>query len=164
MIELLVFDVDGCLSDGKITYANNLEEFKSFSVKDGLGITSWHRLGKKTAIITGRDSVIVSHRAKELQITHLHQGVKNKAILLEEILNQEGLTWENVAAIGDDMNDLLMLQKVGWSFAPNDGVEFIKMQVDTILSKNGGYGAVRQMIDMVIAQGNLQGEFIKLWS
>lgn len=164
MIELLVFDVDGCLSDGKITYSSSLEEFKSFNVKDGLGITSWHKLGKKTAIITGRNSTIVEHRAKELQITHLHQGIKDKATLLQSILDEEGLSWENVAAIGDDMNDFGMLQKVGWSFTPKDAADFIKSKVDTVLSKNGGNGAVREMIDMVLKKDNLQGEFIKLWS
>lgn len=164
MIELLVFDVDGCLSDGKITYSNSYDEYKSFNVKDGLGIASWNKMGKKTAIITGRDSKIVEHRAKELKITYIHQGIKDKAKLLEEILKKENIGWENVAAIGDDMNDFIMLQKVGWSFTPNDGALLIRSKVDTVLSQKGGNGAVREMIDMIIKRDKLEEEFIKLWS
>lgn len=163
MIELIVLDVDGCLSDGKIIYTNSGEELKAFSVKDGLGIASWNKLGKKTAIITGRDSAIVAKRAKELNITFVYQGIKDKATLLESILKQEKLAWENVAAIGDDMNDFQMLQKAGWSFTPSDGVDFIKSNVDTVLSKSGGNGAVRKMIDMIIKKDDLEEEFMKLW-
>lgn len=162
MIELLVLDVDGCLSDGKITYTSSGEELKSFNVKDGLGITSWIALGKKVAIITGRESSIVQKRAKELKITYLYQGIKNKKKVLEEILKKEGLTWENVAAIGDDMNDLSMLKMIENSYTPNDSA--IKPHVAFTLSKNGGNGAVRQMIDKLIKDEGLEEEFSKLWS
>ncbi|MBS9778784.1 MAG: HAD-IIIA family hydrolase [Campylobacteraceae bacterium] len=163
MIELIVLDVDGCLSDGKITYSSEIEEFKSFNVKDGLGIASWIRLGKKVAIITGRKSKIVEQRAKELRITHLHQGIKNKVEILEKILKQEKLNWDNVAVIGDDLNDLSMLKKASMSFTPQDGIEILKLHVDKILDKKGGYGAVREMIDIVIEKEGLKEEFIKLW-
>lgn len=113
MIKLLVFDVDGCLTDGSIIYGSNSDEYKAFNVKDGLAIASWARLGFKTAIITGRNSKVVERRANELCITHLYQGVKDKKSLLEKILKEENLTWENVAAIGDDLNDFGMLQSVG---------------------------------------------------
>lgn len=164
MIELLVLDVDGCLSDGKIIYSNSGEEIKAFNVKDGLGIASWIRIGKKVAIITGRKSKVVEKRAKELKIAHLYQGVKDKATLLESILDKEKLTWENVAAIGDDMNDLKMLQKVKLSFAPKDGAKFIQERVNKVLTKNGGAGAVREMIDIIVSQEGLEEEFVKLWS
>lgn len=163
MIELLVLDVDGCLSDGKITYTNDGEELKSFNVKDGLGIASWIKLDKKVAIITGRESKIVEKRAKELKISYLYQGIKNKSQILEEILKKEDLSWENVAAIGDDMNDLSMLKRVGRSFTPNNGAEFLRLHVKEILSKNGGDGAVREMIDKIIKDDGLEEEFIKLW-
>lgn len=163
MIKLLVFDVDGCLSDGKIIYDNQGNESKAFNVKDGLAIASWVKLGLKSAIITGRSSKVVEKRAKELHITHLHQGVKDKKTLLEEILKDENLTWDEVGAIGDDLNDFNMLKKVGWSFTPNDGVSIIKENVTTVLSKNGGAGAVREMIDMVVKKNGLEEEFIKLW-
>ncbi len=163
MIKLLVFDVDGCLTDGSIVYGNNQDEYKSFNVKDGLAIASWSRLGLKSAIITGRNSVIVERRAKELNITHLYQGIKDKKMLLEKILRDENLHWENVAAIGDDLNDINMLKSVGWSFAPNDGVELIKSSVTTVLKQNGGRGAVREMIDMIVEKDGLKEEFLKLW-
>ena len=126
MIKLLVFDVDGCLSDGSIIYGSSKDEYKIFNVKDGLAIASWSRLGFKSAIITGRNSKIVERRANELNITYLYQGIKDKKTALQEILKQENLDWENVAAIGDDLNDIRMLQSVGWSFTPNDGVDLIK--------------------------------------
>jgi 3-deoxy-D-manno-octulosonate 8-phosphate phosphatase (KDO 8-P phosphatase) len=163
LIKLLVFDVDGCLTDGSIFYNNNNEEYKAFNVKDGLAISSWSRLGLKSAIITGRSSKVVQRRARELNITHLHQGIKDKKTLLEEILKEENLTWENVAIIGDDLNDLNMLKSAGWSFTPNDGISYVKQNVTTILCANGGRGAVREMIDMIVKKQGLSEEFLKLW-
>lgn len=164
MIELLVLDVDGCLSDGKITYTSEGVELKSFNVKDGLAIASWIKLGKKVAIITGRESSIVKKRADELKISYLFQGVKDKKQVLEDILEKENLEYKNVAAIGDDMNDFKMLTQVGWSFAPSDAAEFIRLNVKTVLSKNGGNGAVREMIDKIFLKDELKEEFVKLWS
>ena len=163
MIELLVFDVDGCLTDGKIIYGNDGEEIKSFNVKDGLAIASWIRMGKKAAIITGRRSKIVERRATELGITHLFQGVRHKAAKLQEILDEEGLSWDNVGVIGDDLNDLSMLRRAGWSFTPSDGMVVIKDDVHTTLTCKGGDGAVREMIDLVIEKEGLKEEFIALW-
>ena len=163
MIELLVFDVDGCLSDGKITYTSDGIELKSFNVKDGLAITSWHKLGKKSAIITGRESKIVEQRARELGISYLFQKVHNKDEVLESILREESLGFENVAAIGDDLNDYKMLKRIGWSFTPKNGSHFVKEIVDTVLNTNGGEGAVREMIDIICERENLTEEFVKLW-
>jgi 3-deoxy-D-manno-octulosonate 8-phosphate phosphatase (KDO 8-P phosphatase) len=119
MIELIVLDVDGTLTDGKITYTNSGEEVKSFDVADGLAIAVWtKKFGKKAGIITGRNSLIVEKRAKELGITYLYQGIKNKQEVLENILEKENLSWSQVAAIGDDLNDYNMLKKAGLSFTP----------------------------------------------
>lgn len=163
MIELLVLDVDGCLTDGKISYTQNGDEIKHFSVKDGLAIASWIKLGKKVAIITGRSSKIVQRRATELGVTHLHQGIKDKKSVLEKILDEEGLTFTQVAAIGDDYNDLKLLRAVKLSFAPNDAAKEIQTSVNTILSQKGGEGAVREMIDLIIQQEGLQERFLQLW-
>ncbi|MEA3512550.1 MAG: HAD hydrolase family protein [Campylobacterota bacterium] len=163
MIELIVFDVDGTLTNGQITYSNSGEEMKSFDVKDGMAIASWtKRYGKKAAIITGRTSKIVEKRAKELGITHLYQGVDNKDEILKNILKEENLTWENVAAIGDDLNDLRMLKKVGLSFTLADGVDDIKSIVNVITSKKGGQGAAREMIEYILKYDN-QKELKELW-
>lgn len=161
MIELLVLDVDGCLSDGKITYTSSGEELKSFNVKDGLGIATWIKLGKKVAIITGRKSSIVQKRAKELNITYLYQGINNKKEILEEILEKENLAWNNVAGIGDDLNDVSMLRMMEKSYTPKNGA--ISSYVNQVLSKNGGEGAVREMIDKIVIDEGLKEEFDKLW-
>ena len=152
MIELIVLDVDGTLTDGKIIYTSAGDELKNFDVKDGLAIASWtKKLNKKVAIITGRKSKLVENRAKELGITHLYQGVDNKDEILQNILYEENLTWEQTAGIGDDLNDFKMLNKVGISFAVADAVNEIKSLCDIVCIKKGGYGAVREMIEYILA-------------
>ncbi|MDD3324096.1 MAG: HAD hydrolase family protein [Sulfurospirillaceae bacterium] len=164
MIELLVFDVDGCMTDGGIIYGNDPSfEVKVFNVKDGFGIVSWMKLGKKSAVITGRKSALVEKRAKELGINYLYQDVKDKKSVLEAILKEASLAWENVAAIGDDINDLSLLRAVELSFCPADAMKIVQKEVDVVLSSKGGKGAVREMIDMVLERENLTGEFLKLW-
>jgi 3-deoxy-D-manno-octulosonate 8-phosphate phosphatase (KDO 8-P phosphatase) len=163
LIKLLVLDVDGCLTDGGIHYTQNGDEFKTFSVKDGLAIASWIRLGGDVAIITGRSSKIVEKRAKELGIKEIHQGIKDKKSKLQEILQDLNLTLQNVAAIGDDLNDYAMLKSVKRSFTPNDGVADIKEIVDITLSKNGGDGAVREMIEIILKDEKRYEEFLNLW-
>lgn len=163
MIKLLVLDVDGCLTDGKIIYSSDGTESKNFNVKDGLAITSWIKLGGEVAIITGRNSTIVEKRAKELGIQHLFQGVKDKASLLFELLQKIGIKPFEVAAIGDDFNDYEMLSFVGRSFTPNDATVDIQNLVDIVLKRKGGEGAVREMIDMVIEQNDQKEQFLSLW-
>lgn len=164
MIELLVFDIDGTLSDGQIVYSNKGDELKAFSVKDGLAISTWtKKLGKKAAIITGRDSLIVKKRAEDLGIQYLYQGIHNKDEVLEEILEKENLTWKNVAAIGDDLNDYKMLKKAKLSFAPNDAVSIIKELVNVVCDAKGGQGAGREMIEYICKQDDLEEEFINAW-
>ena len=163
MIKLLVLDVDGCLTDGKIIYSSDGVESKNFNVKDGLAISSWIKIGNEVAIITGRDSTIVEKRAKELGVQYLFQGVKDKAALLKELVEKIGLQPYEVAAIGDDFNDYEMLKFVGRSFTPNDATKDIQELVDVVLSRNGGDGAVREMIDMIIKQNDQKEQFLSLW-
>ena len=163
MIELIILDVDGTLTDGKIIYTSDGDELKNFDVKDGLAIASWIRkLDKKVAIITGRKSKLVEKRAKELGITHIYQGVDNKDDTIESILKEENLTWANTAAIGDDLNDYKMLKKVGLSFAVGDAVDDIKSLVNIVCKKNGGYGAVREMIEYILKYDSQKG-LKELW-
>ena len=163
MIELLVLDVDGTLTDGKIIYSSLGDESKQFDVKDGLAVASWtKKLNKKVAIITGRTSKLVEQRAKELGVTHLFQGVDNKDEILENILKEENLTWEQTAAIGDDLNDYKMLCKVGLSFAVNDAVLDIQNICTVLCEKKGGNGAVREMIEYILKHDN-QKELKELW-
>jgi 3-deoxy-D-manno-octulosonate 8-phosphate phosphatase (KDO 8-P phosphatase) len=135
MIELIVIDVDGTMTDGKIYYTNEGDEIKAFNIKDGLMIKSWNELGKKSAIITGRVSKIVDRRAKELKITYVKQGIRDKAFALEEIIKELGIDYSNVAIIGDDMNDFSMMKLVKKSFAPVDANPFIYDFVEYPLTK-----------------------------
>jgi len=164
MIKLIVLDVDGCLTDGGLIYSAEGIESKTFNVKDGLGISSWVKLGNRVAIITGRNSTIVEKRAKELGIQHIFQGIKDKERVLKELVNSLNIDFTNVGAIGDDLNDFNMLQLVEKSFTPKNGVSEIKSIVDTVLSHNGGDGAVREMIDKLIDSNNQREEFMKIWS
>ena len=164
MIELIILDVDGCMTNGKITYTNGGDEIKSFNVKDGFAIKQWMRLGKKVAIITGRDSKIVEKRAKELGVHYLFQGMDNKLEALKEISLSSKIEYENIAAIGDDLNDYRLLKSVGLSFTPKNGIEFIKNSVDVVLSKDGGEGAVREMIEFILEKERLLDKYYEFWT
>lgn len=162
-IELIVLDVDGTMTDGSIVYSENGDEVKSFCVKDGLAISSWSKMGKHVAIITGRSSQIVKRRAGELKIDHIYQGVHNKQEVLEGLVQELGLTMENVAAIGDDLNDYKMLKSVGKSFVPNNASHYVVDIADVHLSKKGGDGAVREMIEQLISEENLEEKYLAVW-
>ena len=162
-IELIVLDVDGTMTDSRITYSESGDEIKSFNVKDGLAIASWRRLGKQVAIITGRSSKIVARRAEELRIEHFYQGVENKREVLESLLEKLGLGMENVAAIGDDLNDISMLRAAKLSFVPQDASAYVDKIADVILTKRGGDGAVREMIEYLIKKEGLEKKYLALW-
>ena len=163
MIKLLVLDVDGCLSDGKLIYSLDGMESKNFNVKDGLGISTWIKMGYQVAIITGRNSSIVQRRAAELGIQHLHQGVREKDKVLLEIVKMLGIRLCEVAAIGDDLNDYSMLSLVGRSFTPSDGASEIKSLVKSVLTLKGGEGVVREMIDMIVNENDQKEDFLAVW-
>ncbi len=163
-VELIVLDVDGTLTDGSILYTDSGSEIKSFNVKDGLGIASWIRLGKSAAIVTGRDSSLVERRAKELKIPFVYQGIKDKKAKVMEIMRKLDIGWNQVAVIGDDLNDYGMMQEAGLSFAPADADRLVRQLADRVLERRGGNGAVREMIDYLIEREGLQEEMAGLWS
>jgi len=163
MIKLIVLDIDGCLTDGRIIYSSDEVEIKGFHVKDGLGITTWIKTGNHVAIITGRNSPIVEKRAKELGVQHLYQGIRDKDRVIKEIVASLGLAFSEVAVIGDDLNDYKMLGLAGRSFTPSDGHDEIKKIVNTVLSRSGGNGAVREMIDILVEENNQKEEFLSVW-
>jgi len=163
MIKLLILDVDGCLSDGKLTYTSDGIETKNFNVKDGLGITTWLKMGNEVAIITGRKSEIVKRRAEELGIKYLFQGIKDKDRVLKELVSSLDLTFQELGAIGDDLNDYNMLSLVGRSFTPLDGVKELHSLVNTRLTRKGGDGAVREMIDILVDENNQREKFLSVW-
>lgn len=163
-IELIVLDVDGTMTDSRISYSASGDEIKSFNVKDGLAITSWRKLGKQVAIITGRTSDIVARRAKELHIEHFYQGVENKKEVLERLLLKLNLTMDSVATIGDDLNDLQMIKASKISFVPRDASIFVEKEATVILTKKGGDGAVREMIEYLINKEGLMDKYLGLWA
>ncbi|WP_201353402.1 KdsC family phosphatase [Hydrogenimonas urashimensis] len=164
MIKLIVLDVDGCMTDGKIVYTQKGDELKAFNVKDGFAIVNWIRLGRAAAIITGRSSKIVERRAKELGIRHFYQHVKDKLAMLENLCEELGIECSEVAVIGDDLNDYRMLKACGISFVPADANHYVIDIADVVLSKNGGEGAIREMIELLIRQEGLEEEYLALWT
>lgn len=163
MIRLLILDVDGCLTNGGIIYGESGEETKAFNVKDGLAIKSWLALGGEAAIITGRSSGIVRRRAQELGITHLYQGVKNKAQQLDALCATLAIPLEQTAAIGDDLNDLRMLKRVGSSFCPADASAYVTAVAGTVLKRRGGDAAVREMIEILLRGNGQEEAFLAPW-
>lgn len=162
MIKLLILDVDGCLSDGKIIYTAEGLELKNFNVKDGFAIKEWVKMGHAAAIITGRSSTIVANRAKELDIAYLYQGVKDKRAVAEQLCTEIGLLPHEVAAIGDDLNDYKLLQWVGQSYTPNDGSDYLKSFAE-VLERRGGDACVREMIEKVIRRNGEEEKFLAQW-
>ena len=160
-IKVLVMDVDGTLTDGKIYMGADGEMFKAFNIKDGYGINDILRSkGIMPVIITGRQSKIVENRCKELHIHHLHQGIHDKLGVLKQVLEQlklgeeSELSLENVAYIGDDCNDLVCMQAVkaagGLVGCPADAVKQVIDIAEFVSSKNGGDGAVREFIEWFV--------------
>ncbi|WP_294094312.1 HAD-IIIA family hydrolase [uncultured Cetobacterium sp.] len=155
MIKLIVLDVDGTLTDGKLYVSNSGDEMKAFNVKDGLGITQAIAQGKEIAIITGKTSHIVTKRCEELGIKEIHQGIKNKIATLNSILEKHNISYENVAYMGDDLIDLAVMKKCKLAAAPKDSVEEILAISNFISNKNGGDGAVREFIEYILKKENL---------
>ena len=153
-IEIFLTDCDGCLTDGGMYYDQTGNEFKRFNAKDGKGIELLRKSGILTGIVTGENTKIVEERAKKLKIDELHQGAINKLEVLNEILERRNLNPENVAYVGDDVNDLEIIRVCGISFAPADAVNEVKSAVKVVLSKGGGQGAVREAADYVIDFNN----------
>ncbi|ULL19037.1 3-deoxy-D-manno-octulosonate 8-phosphate phosphatase [Paenibacillus sp. H1-7] len=154
-IKIFIMDVDGTLTDGTIIMDSNGIESKHFNVKDGMGITLAHKAGMLTGIISARKSEIVSRRAQELNITYVKQGVSDKLAALYEILNETGFEKEEAAFIGDDINDISCCNEVGLSLAVSDAADELKEIVNYILSKEGGKGAVREAVELILKNKEL---------
>lgn len=150
MIKLLIMDVDGTLTDGRIYLGNNGEEFKSFCVKDGMGIKELMKRGVVPVIMTGRRSKLVENRCMELGITHLYQNISDKISKMHEICHEMQIDYEEIAYIGDDINDLECLKVCGVSACPNDAAEQILRVVNHICNKKGGEGCVRELAEYII--------------
>lgn len=150
LIELLVFDVDGTLTDGGTYYSDMGVALKRFNIRDGMGIVLLHKVGIKTAIITSEQTELVKKRAETLKIDKIIQGSRNKYASLSLLSNELDISLEQIAYIGDDVNDLHCLQKVGFSMAPSDAHDLIRNEVDYVSKYKGGNGAVRELCDLVL--------------
>lgn len=148
-IKMLVMDVDGTLTDGRIYIGSQGEVMKAFDVKDGYGIVQLSKSGVIPVIITGRKSDIVAERAKELHITELYQGIDDKLMKLKEVAAKYQLSSDEIAYIGDDLNDLACIQFCGLTACPKDAVDKVKQQVEYVCNNIGGYGAVREFIAQI---------------
>ena len=149
-IKMLVMDVDGTLTDGKIYYGNDGELFKAFDVRDGDRLVKSEEYGIITAIITGKTSKIVEGRARDLKIKEVHQGVSNKIEVLKTLIEKYSLDKSQVAYIGDDVNDIECMQYCGFSACPADAIDEVKNTVDYVCKNIGVHCAVRELIDSII--------------
>lgn len=150
-IKLLALDVDGVLTDGSIYISPAGEVFKGFNAKDGMGISCALRSGLQIAVITGRQSPIVERRCEELGITLLQQGVKDKRLALQQMAQELGLVREEIAYMGDDLNDIPAFKASGLNIVPADAAMEVLAVANIITKASGGRGAVREAITMILA-------------
>ncbi len=150
-IKMILTDVDGVLTDAGMYYSETGDESKKFNTHDGKGIELARNNGIKVGIITSENTKIVERRAHKLKIDYLFQGVTNKIEIFERLLSEVGLDAAEVAYIGDDINDLEVLKKVGFSAAPSDAVREVKSVVDMHCEQKGGGGCLREMIDHILS-------------
>lgn len=153
-VKLVIFDVDGVLTDGAIIYNDQGVETKAFNVKDGHGIKLLERAGVQTAIITARESRLVDYRAADLGIKLVFQGAKDKLKVFNGLLERLGLCAAETAYMGDDIIDLPVMSRAGFSATVSDAVDEVKERADYTASRPGGRGAVREVCDLILkAQG-----------
>ena len=149
-IKILMLDVDGVMTDGRIIMDDEGRQLKNFNVRDGHGLKIIQRYGIEVVILTGRKSEVVNHRAKDLDIKEVYQGALNKKEVFEKILKKHNLTADFVAYMGDDVIDIPVLRQVGFSVAPIDAVDVVKKSVDYVTKNKGGHGAVRELCEMIL--------------
>lgn len=150
-VRLLVLDVDGVLTDGRIYLSAAGEELKVFHVRDGSGLVAVQRAGITVAIVSGRDSAAVQRRAAELGIRHLRQGVGDKGAELERLLVELGMDAAETACVGDDTPDLPMLARVGLAIGVADAHPALREAVHWVTPSPGGRGAVRDVCDLLLS-------------
>jgi 3-deoxy-D-manno-octulosonate 8-phosphate phosphatase (KDO 8-P phosphatase) len=153
-IRLVLFDVDGVLTDGKVVIHADATESKTFDIKDGIAMVWGQRAGLTVGLLSARQSATTPHRAAQLGITLVRQGVPNKLDAYDQILSELGLADPQVAYMGDDVVDLAVLGRVGLSTAPADAVAEVRARVDWVSTRIGGDGAARELLEMILrAQG-----------
>ena len=158
-IRLLICDVDGVFSDGRIYLGNNGEELKAFHTRDGYGIKALRQAGIEVAVITGRQSAIVQQRMTALTVPYIYQGQENKLAAFNELLHTLQLSAANVAYIGDDLADWVVMQHCGLAVAVRDAHPYLQRHATYVTSLAGGYGAVRELCDLLLISQQHFGHF-----
>jgi len=160
-IKLLLMDCDGTLTDGRIWLTPDGDEQKAVHARDGQGISIWHRAGLKSGIISGRASSGVERRAHELKMAYLHQDAKNKIIALEEIIADANVSVDECCFIGDDLGDIGVMRLVGLAVAVGDAAEDTKRSAHHVTALNGGAGAVREVIELILKAQDRWDELVE---
>jgi 3-deoxy-D-manno-octulosonate 8-phosphate phosphatase (KDO 8-P phosphatase) len=156
-IRILLLDVDGVLTDGSLIFSHDGQESKVFNTQDGFGLRLLREAGVELGVITARSSEAVARRCANLKIRYVHQGVESKLTAYQEILKQSGCKPFEVAYMGDDWMDLVLLNRVGFSVAPANAVAEVRAAAHYTTEKSGGHGAVRELCDLILeAKGRYQ--------
>lgn len=156
VIKLLITDVDGVLTDGGIILDDSGMEYKRFQVKDGQIVPFLKKYGLAVGAVTGRDVAVVKYRCHQMNLDFHYHGVRNKLELITQVLDERNLTLDQCAYIGDDIIDLDVLERVGFSAAPKDALPYVRDRVDFVCTLKGGKGAFRELADTILdVQGNL---------
>ena len=160
-VSVLLLDVDGVLTDGRIVYADYGDELKFFDVQDGAGLVFWNRVGLKSAVITARTSRLLKRRAKEMRIDFLAQGRLLKLPTYETLLKRFRVQDEQVCAIGDDLMEVPILRRAGLAVAVPNAVEEVKRVSHYVTQRSGGRGAVREVIDLILRAKGLWDQILQ---
>ncbi len=156
-IKLLILDVDGVMTDNKLIYGDDGQEYKAFNTRDGHGMVLLQKSNVDIAIITGRKSLLVTKRMDDLKVKHVHQGVPDKLPTFLKLVDNLQIEFSEIAYIGDDILDLPILTRIGLSVSPSDGDAEVKSRVDYISKFKGGQGCVREICEMIMrSQGSWQ--------
>lgn len=156
--KLVLTDIDGVWTDGSMYYDQTGNELKRFNTYDSAGVLFCRKLNIPVGIITGEETQIVQRRAEKLKVDYLFQGVKDKVKLVSDLLEKIDLSWQDVAYIGDDINDIGMLKKVGYSYCPSNAHDWIKSISQVELPVKGGDGAFRAMVEHILKACNKYDE------
>ena len=162
-IKLLLMDCDGVLTDGRIWLTEGGDQ-KSFNTHDGLGLALLHRAGLRSGVISGRTSSGLERRAGELQIEFVRQGDPNKVAAFEEILAAAGVDENEVAFVGDDLTDIPLMQRVHLAVAVADAVEEVRAVAHLITRRDGGRGAVREVVELILKSQGLWEEIVEFYA
>ena len=155
-IRAIAFDVDGVLTDGSVWWGPNGEEWKHFHFSDIMGVSLAQRAGLEIALISGEDSPLVSRYAEKMKIAHVHKGIRDKAAALHQFSIDTAIPLQEICFMGDDINDLPAMDIAGFSAAPSNANQLVLAGVDFCCAHSGGNGAVRELIDALLAARNLK--------